>query len=108
MPYLMATLQETLRYITVVLLGVFHRTLNDTTIDGRFVPADTTIWFNHFGLNHDENTFTEPYAFKPDRFLDEEGEFLPADHPNRRAINALVLDPTCVWERRWPRGGCFR
>ena len=68
MPYHMATLQEMLRYTTVAPLGVVHSTTQDTTVNGKAVPAKTNIYFNHFGLNHNEKNFPEPYAFRPERF----------------------------------------
>ena len=99
MPYLMATLQESLRYLTVAPLGVLHKVHEDTTLDGKHIPANTSFIFNHYALNHDERTFPEPFVFKPERFLDENGKYVAADHANRRAMNAFGSGPrVCVGE----------
>ena len=87
MPYLSATIQDILRHSSIVPVGVPHIAVNDTHPDGKPVPAGTTIFTNLFALNHDEKSFSEPYQFKPERFLDN------SDHPNRKIMNAFGAGP---------------
>jgi fatty-acid peroxygenase len=41
--------------------------------DGERVPAGSMVLLDLFGQNHDPDLFPEPYAFRPERFLDESG-----------------------------------
>lgn len=41
--------------------------------DGERVPAGSMVLLDLFGQNHDPDLFPEPYAFRPERFLDETG-----------------------------------
>ena len=42
------------------------------------------IWINVYNLHHNERYWDKPWDFIPERFLDEKGELVTADHPNRR------------------------
>lgn len=86
MPYLEASLLETLRFISHVPLAVPHATVCDTTICGKKIPKNTTVYINLWALHHDENFWEDPWKFKPERFLDPGGNVLPADHENRRRL----------------------
>uniref|UniRef100_T1IQ14 Cytochrome P450 2U1 n=1 Tax=Strigamia maritima TaxID=126957 RepID=T1IQ14_STRMM len=83
MPYTEAVLMEVNRIVTIVPLSVAHRTLSDTTLLGRFIPKGMTIMPNLWAVHHDPEIFPEPYKFKPERFLTDDGqlkrmeEFLP-------------------------------
>ena len=93
MPYHQAALLELLRFNSVAGLGVPHRSTQDTTIQGKHVPAKTIITFNHFALNHNEEAFPEPFTYKPERFLDEEGNIVPVSHPIRKHMNIFGAGP---------------
>jgi fatty-acid peroxygenase len=41
--------------------------------DGERVPAGSMVLLDLFGQNHDPDLFREPYAFRPGRFLAEDG-----------------------------------
>eukprot|EP00111_Clytia_hemisphaerica_P004313 TCONS_00012309-protein len=74
--YLRAFLHESLRTQDVSPLGVPHRTQRDIEIDGYTIPKNTTIFFNLYAMHNDESLFEEPHSFKPERFLNTEGEFV--------------------------------
>jgi fatty-acid peroxygenase len=41
--------------------------------EGERVPAGSMVLLDLFGQNHDPQLFPEPYAFRPERFLTEDG-----------------------------------
>ena len=77
LPYLEATITETLRLSSLVPLSVPHKTTADTTLQGYSIPKDTTVLMNLWSLHHDPEIWDDPEALKPERFLDEEGSFVP-------------------------------
>ena len=83
MPYHRATLLEIGRFASITPLGGFHLALVDSTVNNHSIPKDTLVITNLWSLHHDEDFWDEPFAFKPERYLDEHGELVPADHPNR-------------------------
>lgn len=93
LPYHQAALLEILRYTSAAPFGIPHRANKDTTINGKFVPGKTRIFFLHYALQHDEDLFPEPFSFKPERFLDDQGNIVPADHPNRRNLFIFGAGP---------------
>ncbi|KAF9266529.1 cytochrome P450 [Marasmius fiardii PR-910] len=66
-PYMEAILRETLRWAPVLPLVVPHMAFVDDTVDGTLVIA------NAWAMTRDENVYTEPESFIPERFLTEDG-----------------------------------
>ncbi|CAH1794024.1 unnamed protein product, partial [Owenia fusiformis] len=79
LPYVDAFILETLRYTSNVPLAAPHKATKDTSLGEYFIPKDTQIWMNLFGLHHDERHFADPWIFKPERFLDKNGDVIPVD-----------------------------
>ena len=77
LPYLEATITETLRLSSLVPLSVPHKTTVDTTLQGYSIPKGTTVLMNLWSLHHNPEIWDDPDAFRPERFLDEEGNFVP-------------------------------
>ena len=88
MPYTQAVMYETLRYTSMSPFAP-HTTTHDTTLQGIKLPAGTTVLSMFNAVHYDEQFWPEPFAFNPKRFLTEEGQLLPANHPHRKRLVAF-------------------
>ncbi|EJF60322.1 cytochrome P450, partial [Dichomitus squalens LYAD-421 SS1] len=67
--YVGACVKETLRYWTVAPLGLPHRAMEDAQYHDYDIPAGSTVLANIWGIMHDETIYSDPFTFKPERFL---------------------------------------
>lgn len=74
LPYIEATIRESLRYITLVPFGVLHKTTKKTTLSGFDLAKDTIVVTNLSGLHTDVDLWGDPDNFRPERFLNENGQ----------------------------------
>lgn len=99
MPLTHATVLEILRYTTVVPLGIPHASLTTTSISGLSIPPGVQVLNNLWALHHDDKFWEAPYEFKPERFLDADGDVVSASHPNRKHLMPFGAGPrVCVGE----------
>ena len=82
LPYLEATITEILRISSVIPFSVPRKTTVDTTLQEYDIPKDTTVFTNLWSLHHDPDFWDAPNDFRPQRFLDKDGKFVPpnVDH----------------------------
>ncbi|KAG1862838.1 cytochrome P450 [Suillus subalutaceus] len=73
LPRLRAFISEALRWRPVASGGLAHRTTKDVVWDNYCIPAGTTVFGNHWSISRDPDVYPEPYAFKPQRWIDDEG-----------------------------------
>ena len=101
MPYLRATILECLRAFTIVPYGsVPQLSLSDIALPGYgIIPKGTVLRINTWSLHHDKSFWNDPEVIRPERFLDEDGQLLPPDHPNRKHVLPFGAGPrVCLGE----------
>ncbi|XP_022525825.2 vitamin D 25-hydroxylase [Astyanax mexicanus] len=79
MPYVEAVLHEVLRFCNIVPLGIFRATSQDTVVRGYTIPRGTMVITNLYSVHFDEKYWREPGVFCPERFLDNNGNFMRQD-----------------------------
>ncbi|KAK5638610.1 hypothetical protein RI129_012905 [Pyrocoelia pectoralis] len=91
MPYTEAVLRESLRMDPVVPINIPRRCLEDTTLGGYSIPKvkrfflvfllqhalqDTLVLISLWSANYDSQVWDDPEQFRPERFLDDNGNLL--------------------------------
>ncbi|KAI0066626.1 cytochrome P450 [Artomyces pyxidatus] len=74
LPYTDALSREVLRWRVVNPLGVPHASTQDDFYEGYFIPKGTIVVPNAWAIMHDPTVYPDPDAFKPERFLTEDGQ----------------------------------
>ncbi|XP_072047972.1 cytochrome P450 2U1-like [Amphiura filiformis] len=75
LPYTRAALLEIQRHVTMLPLLDFHAAGNEILLSGYHVPKGATIVSNAYAVMRDPTAFPEPNQFRPERFIDENGEY---------------------------------
>jgi len=86
MPYTEATILEILRVSTNTPLMIPHFVNDDFEIDGFSVSKGSMLLLNAWTFHHKADHWADPWIFKPDRLLDEDGELFPPGHPVRQRL----------------------
>lgn len=79
LPYIDAILHELLRWSPVTPLGIPHATTADDVYDGYYIPKGALVIINVWAMSRDATKFDDPEEFKPERFMNGDGEFI--DNP---------------------------
>ncbi|KAK7681811.1 hypothetical protein QCA50_015158 [Cerrena zonata] len=72
MPYVQAIIKEVHRFYPTAPLAIPHSNATDESVDGYFIPKDSIVFMNIYGIYHNEELYDEPHTFRPERFLDSE------------------------------------
>jgi cytochrome P450 len=89
--YLTATVQETLRRRPVLPNTAPRLVKQPVTIGGWEYPAGVCVVANAYLIHHDPDIYPDPYAFRPERFLDESPgtyTWIPFGGGRRRCLGA--------------------
>ena len=87
--YLLATIQETLRRRPVLPNTAPRMVKQPVTVGGWDYPVGIALVANAYLLHHDPDVYPDPYAFRPERFLDEKPgtyTWIPLGGGRRRCI----------------------
>ena len=76
MPFVEAVLHEVLRFCNIVPLGIFRATSQDASVNGYTIPKGTMVITNLYSVHFDEKYWNDPGVFSPQRFLDNNGNFV--------------------------------
>ncbi|KAL3854063.1 hypothetical protein ACJMK2_013344 [Sinanodonta woodiana] len=98
MPFTEATILEIMRLSSIVPLALPHYTTKDTILNGYTIKKDTVVFVNLHSLAYDTDTWKDPDAFRPERFLGEDGHldkektnsFLPFGLGRRRCLGEYL------------------
>lgn len=80
MPCTCAFIEEIMRLKTLAPLGFFHKTNDVSTLGDYIIPKNSIIVPNLWAVHHDHETFANPDSFQPERFLDDNGNFVKSSH----------------------------
>lgn len=72
LPYLQATVKETLRLHTPIPLLVPHMNLEEAKLGGFTIPKETKVVVNAWWLANNPKWWKNPEEFRPERFFEEE------------------------------------
>ncbi|GFS87499.1 cytochrome P450 18a1 [Nephila pilipes] len=75
MPYTEAAIAELMRWRTIVPLNLLRYTLQDSELNGYFIPKHTHVVSVFWAIDHDEKLWgNDAYEYKPERFLSPDGQ----------------------------------
>ncbi|KAJ7434467.1 cytochrome P450 [Mycena latifolia] len=102
LPYVEAIFQELFRWNPGVPLAIPHRCMEDNTYRGMFIPAGSLVFPNIKGMTLDENIYSNPTAFWPERYLPRpegraEPHFSGKFGFGRRICTGQYLGDSSVW-----------
>ncbi|KAG1804670.1 cytochrome P450 [Suillus subaureus] len=73
LPHLHSFISEALRWRPLVPSGLAHRTTKEVVWENYCIPAGTTVFGHHWSISRDPDVFPEPHAFKPQRWINDQG-----------------------------------
>jgi len=69
--YVVALVRECLRYYTVLRLALPRVSIKDITYNGTCIPAGTVFFLNAWACNMDDELWSDPNSFRPERWLEQ-------------------------------------
>jgi cytochrome P450 len=56
--------------------GIAHRATESLTVGDFVIPKNATLLFNIYSIHMDETYWENPFEFKPERFLSQNGDLI--------------------------------
>lgn len=75
----MAFMSEVMRSNPISPITVPRRSITTTTFEGYTIPENTLIFISQHAILNDKEHWGDPENFRPDRFLNENGEYTKDD-----------------------------
>lgn len=80
LPFLQSIVKEVLRlHPPGPLLSWARLAVHDVHVDKFFIPAGTTAMVNMWAITHNPTIWKDPWAFKPERFVEEDFSIMGSD-----------------------------
>ncbi|KAI9493952.1 cytochrome P450 [Zychaea mexicana] len=95
-PLLISVQKECIRFRPISHLGVPHECTKDFEYRGHFIPEKTTIIYNTYSLNLNEDKFSNPKEFNPKRYLEDSRSLNASVNGNAENRDQFVFG----WGRR--------
>ncbi|CEF60136.1 Cytochrome P450 18a1 [Strongyloides ratti] len=86
LPYCLAAVYEILRFSNIIPHNVTHRTENNVTIGGKFIPGNTIIFAQQYNILKYDPIFCDSDNFLPERFLMEDEKTFKKEAIDRMLI----------------------
>ena len=97
LPYTTAFIIEVLRNASIGPLSVPHKAVCDTSLSEYNIPHGVNVFINVWNINHDADYWENPFEYKPERFLSEEGHLHPPEHTTRQRVMTFGAGPrSCI------------
>ncbi|KAJ7496786.1 cytochrome P450 [Mycena latifolia] len=103
LPFVEALISEVFRHFTITPMGLPHVAAEDDVHDGYFIPKDAIIFANNWLFYRDSNTYADPEAFRPERFVETPNHRKEKDPKDmlfgygRRACPGVHLADMTMW-----------
>jgi cytochrome P450 len=79
-PYVTAMIREAFRWRTVAPVAIPHAVTADDSYCGYSIPKGTTVFALSHHIHQDRELYPDPGDFRPERFLDEDGQLNTLPH----------------------------
>jgi cytochrome P450 len=91
--YMEALVKEILRIRSPIPITSARHMLDPFEIGAWTIPSEVAVLVDAYGVHHDPRTYPEPYAFRPERFLEDQPDgysFLPFGGGAHRCLGASL------------------
>lgn len=75
LPYTCAVIAEVQRFAAILYFNLNRNAMTQMSLAGSALPRGTTVIFNYWSVNRDRKLFPDPHHFRPERFVNERGQF---------------------------------